>query len=431
MNEFDKIIGYADIKKELEQLADILRGNEAYTKLGVKIPRGLLLHGEPGLGKTLMATCLIKASGRMVFTCRKDLPNGEFVKAIRQTFCKAQNATPSIVFLDDMDKFANGDVRHPDAEEYVTVQSCIDSVKGHDVFVLATANNIHALPDSLLRVGRFDREIEVEAPSGEDAEEIIGHYTKDLALAPDIDRNLIARMLTECSCAELETVINEAGLYAGFERSDKITAEHFLKACLKIGHDVSAYAVNRIGKNVSDASKRQVAYHEAGHAVISEVTAPGSVSLVTVYKQHENAPFSGFMSVADEKGVAPLEYRGNKIMIALAGKAAVEIALGLQDVGAVGDVHRAFRLVGRLFRDSCTQGFRYYGDGDNSERLKYEQELAIAAEVEKYYRRTVRILAENRKLLDRLAEELMTKDILSFCDIKRIKEGLIRESEVA
>ena len=169
MKAMDKIIGYSSIKRELRQISDTLKNREAYDKLGVSSPRGLLLYGEPGVGKSLMAAAIIEESGRPAYICRKDKPNGDFVKYIKETFDKAAENAPSIVFLDDMDKFTNGDERHPDAEEYVTVQSCIDEVRGKEVFVLATVNNIRNLPRSLRRAGRFDRTIEVEAPRGRDA----------------------------------------------------------------------------------------------------------------------------------------------------------------------------------------------------------------------------------------------------------------------
>ena len=165
MSEFDKVIGYEDAKMELKRFCDVLRNPEKYTKLGVTMPSGILLCGEPGLGKTLMARCFIAESGCRVFTLRKEKPNGDFVNQIKETFEKAKTDSPSIVFLDDMDKFANEDDMHRDAEEYVTVQSCIDACKGHGIFTLATVNDKHCLPDSLLRAGRFDKVIELNPHS--------------------------------------------------------------------------------------------------------------------------------------------------------------------------------------------------------------------------------------------------------------------------
>ena len=186
--EFEPVIGYKSIKNEMIKICDIMRNSEFYYKLGVSVPNGLLLSGEPGLGKTLMANCFIKASGRKAFTCRKDKPDGDFVKHIKSTFDEAVKNTPSIVFLDDMDKFsANGDEYHRNSEEFVTVQSCIDDAKNKDVFVLATINDEDAIPESLLRAGRFDNRITVVSPKGEDAEKIVEHYIKRKNFVSDVD----------------------------------------------------------------------------------------------------------------------------------------------------------------------------------------------------------------------------------------------------
>lgn len=122
MNAFGRIVGYSSIKMELKQISDTLSNTQIYEQHGVSTPRGLLLYGEPGVGKSLMVSAIIEASERPAFVCRKDKPNGDFVKEIKETFDKAIAEAPSIVYLDDMDKFANGDERHPDAEEYITVR---------------------------------------------------------------------------------------------------------------------------------------------------------------------------------------------------------------------------------------------------------------------------------------------------------------------
>ena len=148
MSAFDKIIGYEEIKRDLIRMADTLKNREAYEHLGASAPMGLLLHGEPGVGKSLMAECLIEESGRKAFVCRKTQTNEKFVETIKEVFDQAAQNAPSIVFLDDMDKFANDDEDHCNSEEYVTVQSCIDEVKNKEVFVLATVNEMRCLPRS-------------------------------------------------------------------------------------------------------------------------------------------------------------------------------------------------------------------------------------------------------------------------------------------
>lgn len=150
MSEFDRIIGYADIKTELIRICDVLKNYGKYKALGVAPTGGLLLESDPGVGKTLMADCLIKESGRQSFVCRKDMPDGEFVKEIKKVFSSACENAPSIILLDDMDKFANEDYGCSNAEEYVTIQSCLDEVKeqGKDVFIVATTNGLSHLPDA-------------------------------------------------------------------------------------------------------------------------------------------------------------------------------------------------------------------------------------------------------------------------------------------
>jgi cell division protease FtsH len=166
MNTFDRIIGYEREKKELGRICDMLINEEKYKKLGVNIPNALLIHGDPGLGKTLMAKTLAESSGRVVYSCPKTKPDGSFVDNIKETFEKASKNAPSIVFLDDMDKFAE-DNKSSDSnkEEFVVIQACLEEVKDKNVFVIATANNIDNLPESLVRAGRFGRQIYVSFPT--------------------------------------------------------------------------------------------------------------------------------------------------------------------------------------------------------------------------------------------------------------------------
>lgn len=426
MNAMDKIIGYAELKQELMQISDILKNRDAYEKLGVSAPRGLLLHGEPGVGKSLMAAAIIEASGRAVYTCRKDKPNGDFIKHIKKIFDEAAENTPSIVYLDDMDKFTNGDERHPDAEEYVTVQSCIDEVKGKQVFVLATVNNIRNLPRSLYRAGRFDRVIEVEPPCGKDAENIIFHYLNSKKFVEDIDAQTIARIMDGRSCAELEMVINEAGLYAGYERCDSITMDHFMKACLRTIFDVPTKC-NTDGEDVyctdlSDAQSMaaQVVYHEAGHTVVSEVICPRSVTLVCAYSRHGNK--NGFTSYYNDHSQNPLQWRKYRLVGSLAGMAAVEQVFGMNDIGNQSDLDKAFSLARELVEKNCICGFHFHHNGyEDSQHLWGEQEQAISCEIEKYYKKAKEILARNKDFLEKIAAALAKKGLLTMADIEAIK----------
>ena len=159
MSSFDKVIGYRSIKRELLQICDMMRNRTINEKMGARLPHGLLLYGAPGLGKSLLTNCFMEECGLNTVTVRRDKGGDAFIDSIKQAFTRAKEEAPAIVFLDDMDKFANEDCSHSDAPEYVAVQAGIDDVKETDVFVIATANEICRLPDSLRRSGRFDRKI--------------------------------------------------------------------------------------------------------------------------------------------------------------------------------------------------------------------------------------------------------------------------------
>ncbi len=416
MKNFEKIIGYQDVKVELARTCDIMLYGDKYQKLGVSTPRGLLLHGEPGVGKTLMATSLIAASGRAHFTCRKDRPNGSFVNQIRETFEKAKANAPSIVFLDDMDKFANEDDRHRNAEEYVTIQSCIDECKDFEVFVLATANDLSNLPDSLHRVGRFDKVIRVRNPEAKDAEEIISYYLSKKNYVGDIDAREIARILSGRSCAELETVVNEAGVYAGFENKEKIEMDDMIRACMR----VIFKAPERVLLGNIPALE-ETAYHEAGHTVVAELLEEGSVSLVSVYPHGKD--IGGVTSYyQDDKYFHYKRYMVNRVMALLAGKAATEIVYGEVDVGANSDLHRAFDIVMRFVDDYCSTSFDRWNHRESSKSTLERRDMQIYVEMERYYAEARRMLIQNRAFLDKVAAALVEKKTLLSKDIQAIRK---------
>lgn len=428
MRKFDTILGYKAIKTELLQIADVLKNGEVYEKLGISAPHGLLLYGDPGVGKSLMASALIEEIGRKTFVCRKDKPNGEFVKVIKKTFEEAAKNAPSVVLLDDMDKFANGDSQHPDAEEYVTVQSCIDESKDKQVFVIATVNNIRNLPPSLRRAGRFDKRIRVDNPCGKDAVEITEHYLKNKKVVKSVDAATIARIMDGRSCAELETIINEAGIYAGYERCEFINMSHVLNACINtIFHcpiDTDGEQSNFVSV-LSDPNSTiaQIIYHEAGHAVVSEVLRPESVSLVYAYDTDNKR--GGFVNYYTDRSRPPMYESKSQVLTTLGGIAAVEQRFGIFDLGGESDLFSIYDTVNALIGDKGMAGLHLVNRGNlwehSSERLRASQEDAVSAEVDALYRKAKEILSLNREFLEKVALRLAEKKILCTSDIQEIK----------
>lgn len=417
MDKFAKIIGYEDVKTELRMISDIICNSEKYQKLGVKEPNGLILYGNPGVGKTLMANCFIEAAGRKVFTCRKKKPDGEFVNEITEIFNKAKENAPSVIFLDDMDKYANEDENHKNAEEFVTLQSCIDDVKEKNVFVIATANCLRDIPDSLLRAGRFDKSIGVNNPEGEDAEKIIAFYLSQKNYVSDIDPKEIAGILDGESCAQLEAVINEAGIYSGYANKEKIDMQDILKACLRVIY--SAPERN----NIEEYDLRKIAYHEAGHAVIGEILDPGTVNLVSV--QSNTGDIGGFTSQTKPKGYwYSKRLMENRVIALLGGKASTEIVYGDVDCGASDDLKRVFRLVNRFVDEYCVSGFdRSTRFRDFSNDLLSRKEMQVSVEIEHYYDSAKRILIENRDSLERVARSLMEEKTISGSRLRELMGG--------
>ena len=416
--DFEKVIGYEPIKLVLEKILDMIRNREKYDRLGAKLPSGILLSGNPGTGKTLIANSFIQASKLPVYLVRKDKPDGDFVNFIKQSFEDAKANAPSIVFLDDMDKFANEDDFHCDAEEYVTIQSCIDNVKGFDVFVLATANNTKKLPESLYRSGRFDKEIIVRAPKGKDAAKIVEYYMSQKKFVSNIDSEEIAKMLDGGSCAELETVINEAAVLAGFAGKEKIEKEDLLRAAMCV-----IFGAHEIAEKKPAEIIKKIAYHEAGHTVVAELLEPESISIVSVLGHDGLTQGVTAYYQDDDYYFSSIEYMKNRVKSLLAGKAATEIVYGEVDVGANNDIHRAMDITERFVDNYCGFGFNNFEFRNHSSNdLMARKEMLVFNELEKYYQEVKKMLILNREFLDKVAKQLAEKETLTCKDITQLKK---------
>jgi cell division protease FtsH len=419
MSKFDKVVGYEDIKAELIRICDVVKNPEKYARLGVHMPRGIMLWGDPGLGKSLMAQCFIEESGCRSFTIRKDKPDGDLVNVICDVFAEAKAQDRAIIFLDDLDKFANEDDKHPDAEEYVAVQAGIDACRDSDVFVIATANDRYCLPDSLLRSGRFDKVIELECPKGKDALKVVQHYLSQKESMGEVDAAEITRILDGHSCADLETVVNEAGIYAGFDGRDTITQKDMLRAAMRMLFDSpECVAENR------NPSVRSYAVHEAGHVVMAETVEPGSVTFVSVGGYVGKT--GGVTKIYTEKDFnKSREWMEHDILIKLAGKAATEVVLGETDVGCGSDLRRAFQIIAKLADNVCAFGFDMYENSDSSDVLRARKEQFVAMELNRYYQRAKKILAKERAFLNEMITALLTRKTLTQQDIRGIRDDIL------
>lgn len=416
MSAFDKIIGYQREKEELFRLCDALKYPEKYEALGIRLPAGILLYGAPGLGKTLFAKVLIEESNLPFFPCYKDRSDGDFVASITETFAKAAESAPSIVFLDDMDKFAEDNLqKDSNKEEFSTIQTCMENVRGKRVFVLATANDIDNLPESLMRAGRLGRQLKFSAPTQEDAIEIIRHYLQGKPISKKLSPETLAEILPGESCATLEEIINEAGLLAGYENAVEIGRVHLIRAILKIVYQI-------VPKNFPTAPAAQIhaSYHEAGHAVVA-LSFGRKVGIICA---HNGSNIGGICSHRD---IPELTFQDllDRATIALAGKAAIALQFGEADNGCRKDIDQTIDLLRPAMTRNCAIGFEYGYDREYYDRRHAPVRIERISEklyqtIEACYQNAMRILEQNRDLMEAIANALQTKDALLSDDIEQL-----------
>ena len=415
MVRFEEIIGYEKEKEELKRLSDAWKNPDKYRALDVEIPHTVLLYGVPGVGKTMMANALISESGLSFFICRKSAFDTRFVVRIEKTFSLAVENSPAIVLLDDMDKFADGDVRFDrNKEEFVAIQSCLERVKDEAVYTVATANTVSCFPDSLLRAERFGRQICMAPPEKEDVEAIVRHYLRDKKISREISVDLITEVLKGKTCAELKSVVNEAGLLAGYESCAEIGRPHLTDAILKV--------ILNATKSPEETYAPYIAYHEAGHAIAAREILGRAVDLVTI----RSANGRGGICLLHGK-TCMLSYKNclNEATVGLAGRAATRLRFGEVDTGCSEDVSHALGLLRTAVMSCCAEGFRFgYDNGKYDNRQAPDRldriDRKLYRMMDDCFKRATTVLRANRPLLDAIAEELLAKEVLLSDELERL-----------
>ena len=402
MNAFDSVIGYDSVKLELLQIIDMIRSPEIYSALGASTPRGVLLHGEPGVGKTVMAKAFLQECGLPNFTVRCNTDSKAFCGSLSKVFREAADAVPSVILLDDMDKFSPDE---DDKEAFHVIQSCIDEVAGVPVYVIATVNDLKLLPDSLSRAGRFDRYMEMSVPTGADAAAIVAHYMASKPFVGEVNADDVAKMLYGRTCAQLETILNEAAIYAGYARLPKISMQEIVRA-----HLADKFVDSAFDKSCPARFER-ICCHEAGHAAMLELLLPGSV---------------GFLYADHRRGFVPrccdFDSIDQEVLSNLAGKAASELVLGTYDPGCSRDLTKAQLGLSRKLDQLGAYGMAAIGSAkQDSEALCAMQNVICSAELERSLYLAREILTMNRELLDKLSAALREKGCLLHSEVQAIR----------
>jgi cell division protease FtsH len=430
---FDDVAGAEEAKEDLQEIVDFLREPEKYHAIGARIPRGVLLVGAPGTGKTLMAKAVAGEANVPFF----NLSASEFVEMfvgvgasrVRDLFEQAKISAPAIVFIDELDAVGRrrgAGLGTVNDEREQTLNQLLVEMDGfderHEVIVLAATNRPDVLDPALLRPGRFDREVTIGLPDRMGREGILRIHTRDLRLAPDVDLGLLARSTTGYSGADLANLCNEAALFAARRSRNQVTMADFEEAADKV-------LLGSVRSLLLDERERRViAYHESGHALVAWLTPEADpVHKVTIIP-HGRALGVTEQLPGDDHYNYSRNYLVARLAVMLGGRSAEEIAVGDVTTGAENDLVEATRLARRMvtrwgmgslglvaFQVDEQQPFLGYelAQGrDFSESTAARVDQDVQRLLEDGHQVASQLLTERQAVLDRLAETLLREETI-------------------
>ncbi|MBQ8595260.1 MAG: ATP-dependent zinc metalloprotease FtsH [Oscillospiraceae bacterium] len=450
---FKDVAGCKEEKEELEEIVQFLKHPNQFNALGARIPKGVLLMGQPGTGKTLLARAVAGEAGVPFFS----ISGSDFVEMfvgvgasrVRDLFGEAKKNAPAIIFIDEIDAVG----RHRGAglggghdEREQTLNQLLVEMDGFGnntgIIVMAATNRADILDPALLRPGRFDRQIVVGAPDVEGREAILKIHTRNKPLAPDVDLGVIAKSTAGFTGAELENLTNEAALLAARRKKKAITMKDIEEATIKV-----VAGPEKRSRKVNDKDKRLTSYHEAGHAVVTYFCkTQDPVHEISIVPRGYAGGYTMSLPVEDRNYVTK-GYMEEELCTLLGGRVAEAIVLGDISTGASNDIERATRIARNMvtrYGFSEKLGPIVYGSDENEvflgrdygQNKHYSDDIAsdIDSEIRRFvdeaYAKTESILREHRDKLDAVAAVLMEKEKVSgkeFEDIMNPPSPVIEE----
>ena len=439
--KFTDVAGEDEAKENLTEIVEYLHDPEKYKEIGASMPKGILLVGPPGTGKTMLAKAVAGEANVPFFS----MSGSEFVEMfvgmgaskVRDLFKQAKEKAPCIVFIDEIDaigKKRDGQVGGNDEREQTLNQLLteMDGFEGNNgVIILAATNRPESLDPALLRPGRFDRRVPVELPDLKGREEILKVHARKIKVADNVDFNKIARMASGASGAELANIVNEAAL-----RAVRDGRKFATQADLEESIEVVIAGYQKKNAILTDKEKRIVAYHEIGHALVAaKQTNSAPVQKITIVPRTSGA--LGYTMQVEEEGnhyLMTKEEMENKIATLTGGRAAEEIVFGSVTTGASNDIEQATKLArGMITRYGMSKDFdmvametvtNQYLGGDSSLTCSMETQTAIDREVvelvKRQHEKAGQILLENRAKLDELSQYLYEKETITGEEFMKI-----------
>ena len=440
---FDDVAGIDEAKEELEEIIEFLRDPKRFTRLGGRIPKGVLLVGAPGTGKTLLARAIAGEAGVPFFS----ISGSDFVEMfvgvgasrVRDLFVQGKKNAPCIIFMDEIDAVG----RHRGAglggghdEREQTLNQLLVEMDGFEsnegVILIAATNRPDVLDPALLRPGRFDRQVVVPVPDIKGREGIIKVHVKKTVLGDDVDIPILARGTPGFTGADLENMVNEAALLAARHGKDRVEMIEFEEAKDKV-----MMGPERKSMIISEEEKRTTAYHEAGHTLVAKLlpnTDP--IHKVTIIPRGRALGLTQQLPM-DEKHTYPKDYLMNNICILMGGRVAEEIVLKIQTTGAGNDIEKASDLARRMVCDygmSENLGPLSFGKREEqiflgreiSQHRDYSEQTAqkIDEEVREFvtgaHEKAFQLIKDNLDILHRMADALLERETLNTKDIDEI-----------
>ena len=412
--------GIDSAKRELEEIVTFLREPEKFVASGARIPRGAVLTGLPGTGKTLLARAIAGESAVPFIDCSAssfvEMFVGVGAKRVRDLFALAREHQPCIVFIDELDaigkqRTSGGPGSNDEREQ--TLNQILTEMDGFDedsqIIVLAATNRIDVLDDALLRPGRFDRKIEVALPSRAGRERILGVHAKGKTFAPDVDLSTIAAQTTGFSGAELANMLNECAIASvtGYENAGVITNEIVEDTFQRLVVGARGDAV------FSQEKKDLVAYHEAGHAIVGALMSHyDTLRKVSIIPRGDAGGIT-FFQPNEDIDLYSKDYFYSKIRVALGGRVAEEIVYGAEHIttGASGDYQQVYSLARRMVTE-WGFGEHNYDYANLSEFSKRQLDREIDALVKQLYDETRALLTKHRADLESLKHKLIAEEVV-------------------
>ncbi len=447
---FEDVAGVDEAKEELEEIIQFLKEPKKFTKLGGRIPKGVLLVGPPGTGKTLLARAIAGEAGVPFFS----ISGSDFVEMfvgvgasrVRDLFVQGKKNAPCIIFIDEIDAVG----RHRGAglggghdEREQTLNQLLVEMDGFEsnegVILIAATNRPDVLDPALLRPGRFDRQVVVPRPDVKGREAILKVHTKKTPLGPSVELAVIARGTPGFSGADLSNVVNEAALLAARKDKNTVDMQDFDDAKDKV-----LMGVERRSMVISEEEKKNTAYHEAGHTLVAKLI-PGTdpVHKVSIIPRGRALGMTMQLPIEDKHSYSR-ESLLNRIAVLMGGRAAEEIIFNTMTTGAGNDIERATDIARKMVCEwgmSTRLGPVSFGKKDEqvflgrdmathknySEATAVEIDEEIRRIVDENYNRVIQLLNANVDILHRLSVELIEKENLSGEEVDRIITGAIQE----